>query len=138
MSFCGLYGDLARLPRYNLARARAIVFEIGFNNWKRDRFDHFAQKYAALLKAAPAGTPVIAVAIAPAGADMAPTDGIKQANRDIAAACAALPNCRYLDFSGRLADRGGHLAARFDVGDGVHHTSDAYAIWSAEFEKALP
>jgi lysophospholipase L1-like esterase len=142
----GIDGDsidwlLLRLPRYDLIGTKAIVIEIGINNWLQEGhsgFDGFANKYRTLLGSLPQSVPIVAVAILPVNSHAAalikgrwfPGD-IRQANHQIADQCRQVSNCRYLDSSILLADQSGKLKPKYDSGDGVHLSTTGYAAWSA-------
>jgi lysophospholipase L1-like esterase len=138
----GINGDtidglLLRVPHYKLDGARMIVVAIGVNNWEKDRLAKFGEKYEKLLQLFPQSVPVIVSAILPVNthskaypmlANARPA--ILGANRDIALVCGRHAKCQFVDISSKLTMPSGDLAPRYDVGDGVHISSDAYQVWT--------
>ena len=138
-------GLLLRIPRYRLTGARAIVVEIGINNYKKDKLKNFGTKYDQLLRLLPQTTPVIAMAIMPVNkhADWIfpsteASEAIRTTNRDVAATCKRFPNCRFLDLTSVLSDEVGDLQFKYEEGDGIHPTALAYEIWTEALRPLIP
>lgn len=130
-------GVLMRVPGLDLTRSKAIVLEVGINNWHRDRMAGFGAKYRGLLASLPPAAAVIATAILPLGDAAsryfplaAARTSVREANKAVQAACSARPGCRFMDLAPALADASGALKPEY-TSDGLHLTPAAYAIWAA-------
>lgn len=125
-------GLLARLTRYRLDGAHAVVLAIGFNDLHRQDPAGFGVQYRRLLSMIPPGVSVIAVAVFPAA-------GLEIAayNRQINDSCAAVTGCRVLDISGILIGQGGALAAGYADSDGDHLSALGTALWAKALREAL-
>jgi lysophospholipase L1-like esterase len=138
-------GLITRLPRYDLTKARVIVLEIGVNNYHRDKLTGFEPKYRQLLGLLPHGIPVVAMAIFPINEHASwwvpvrdATEAIKKANKEIALACQQVSTCTFLDLSPSLGDAGGSMKSIYEVGDGIHLSEPAYAVWASALAPHIP
>lgn len=62
---------------------------------------------------------------------------INEMNREIVDLCKQRPRCTLIDTADKLMDSNGGLARALHIGDGVHLSPDAYAIWIADLKTAL-
>jgi lysophospholipase L1-like esterase len=138
-------GLIARLPHYNLTKARVIVLEIGVNNYRRDKLTGFDPKYRQLLGLFPRGIPVVAMAIFPINEHANwwipvrdATVAIKKANQEIALACQQVSTCTFLDLSSSFGNADGSMKSIYEVGDGVHLSEPAYRVWAAALAPYIP
>jgi lysophospholipase L1-like esterase len=133
-------GDIARiLAAYpSLSSASATVLSIGINDLCIDRIDNaeFSRRIRKLSGILPREPRLLWISIAPVGASassaacpIAP-DQITRANAAIAAECALLPTCRYVDSYTALVGANGYLKDDFHLGDGIHLSRRGYQIWS--------
>lgn len=74
-------------------------------------------------------TPIAFISIAPNPARWAEVDRVAEANRLIAAACAAEPRLRFIDVFPRMLGADGHPRAELFVEDGLHMNRQGYEIW---------
>jgi lysophospholipase L1-like esterase len=130
------------LPRYDLARASAVVFEIGVGDLEQMEPKEFGRRYRALLRMVPAHIPVVAIAVLPMRAPRAatfatPARSIRALNRQISAACAARQYCTYLDAWDTLADRNGDLRSEVAEPDGLHLSARGSLALTIALDRAL-
>jgi len=133
-------GDIARiLAAYpSLNSTSAIVLSIGINDLCVDRIDdaEFSRRIRKLSRVLPREPRLLWISIAPVGASASSAacpigpDQITRANAAIAAECALLPTCRYVNIYTDLVEANGYLKDDFHLGDGVHLNRRGYQIWS--------
>jgi lysophospholipase L1-like esterase len=148
----GINGDtldwlLLRLPQYKLSAARAIVLEIGSNDWPvydSADFAEFGAKYHRVLAMLPSHVLVIAVGLMPVNTHAAGVlegdrlpSSFRQINKDIAAQCRQFSNCRFLDLFNALSDKSGNLETRYDAGDGNHLSTAGNVVWGTALASML-
>lgn len=123
-----------RIPLYNLTEARAVVINIGLNNWVTDKLQGYAAKMERLMKNIPTGVPITILAINPLaetssifGDPSLANTAIIKANNDAARICQRLQGCTFL--RPNLADERGFLRPEFHDVDGVHLSQAGFAVW---------
>lgn len=144
----GVNGDtilhvLYRLGRCDLRGAKAVVLDIGVNDWAADRFDDFRNRYSSLLSTIP--VPVIASAIPPVDetklGKIYSTDGmnaaIRRANEDIEAVCQQRPSCTFIPVPKQFYSPDGSLQNWAQSSEGLHLSPKAYAVWGEAVQRAL-
>ena len=129
-------GTIYRLAKYDFSRARAVVVEIGINDWAANAFSNFGVKYAALLRGVPKNVPVIAMAIMPlnrSASEHFSMDGVRnaisKANSEIQQSCKKRVGCQFVDLTKQLSDADGELLNAYEEGDGLHLSRQGYAVW---------
>lgn len=126
-----LLGLTRRIGSYRLAGQRGVILEIGINDLRPAVPAGFRANYSKLLAKPPQSVPIIAVSITPTGPMGLPTNReVDLANAEIQRACQNRRGCRYLDLNTRLKTDG-HLASRFDAGDGIHLSPAGSLVWAA-------
>ncbi len=132
-----ILGLTRRIGSYNLEGQRAVNLEIGINDLRPLVPARFKDSYSQLLAKIPSSVPVVALSITPTGPKSLPTNReVDLANGKIRLACQERAGCRYLDLNTRLkAD--GHLALRFDAGDGIHISPAGSLIWATMLSDTL-
>ena len=82
-------------------------------------------------------TPIAFISIAPNPARWAEVDRVTEANRLIAAACAADPRLRFIDVFPRMLGADGRPRAELFVEDGLHMNRQGYQVWIPPVRAAI-
>jgi len=132
-----LEGLLTRVPRYQLAGAKAVVVEIGTNNLVQHQTAGFEEKYNRLLEMLPPKLTITALAVTPLTQAASTefkitTESIKTLNDEIKSSCGQHINCHYLDLWHLLALSDGSINSQYAEGDGLHLSTAGYRIWARE------
>lgn len=122
---------------------RAIVVFSGTNDiagdaprsaaWVATRFDELVARVRGLGCEAP----LVYLAITPTPAREAHLAIVHEANRLIAARCAADSNLHFIDTGSGVLDANGRPDPRWFVGDGLHLNAEGYAHWTKTLRPAL-
>lgn len=125
----------------SVAAARVIVLQVGVNDLLFRSPAEAEESYGELLRALPAGVPVIANAVLPvderAVKEKLTNIGIRALNAGIERRCAAHGRCTFVDPTLDLIDPTGNLQSRYHEGDGLHLSPSGYRIWMSFLEQAL-
>jgi len=136
-------GVLRRIKSYrSVANARAVVFAAGYNDLKRDSAPAVAATYREMLQQVPPSVQVMVSALFPIDPLIARSNGVTNAaihdlNARIFDICAERTRCIFVDTAAKLAGVDGSLRRDGHVGDGVHLSPEAYAVWIADLRAAL-
>jgi lysophospholipase L1-like esterase len=123
-------------------RPRGIVLYAGDNDLSKGMtVEALAADFAAFaarVEAELPGTPILYVAVKPSRKRWALRPVQAEANRIIAAMCAASPRLAYADVATPLLPSGERLpAADWFVADGLHLSEKGYAVWKATLQPWL-
>jgi lysophospholipase L1-like esterase len=135
-------GLRARLPVYeSLREARAIVLSIGVNDlWYREP-QEIIPRYDALLSELPSHVPVVANAVFPVmegfGVAAGTNAKVLQLNKAFAELVNTYPNIHFVDNHARFTNESGELRAEYHIGDGLHLSSEGYAVWIDVLQQSL-
>jgi lysophospholipase L1-like esterase len=139
-------GVLVRLQKYaSLKRASAVVIAIGINDLAQGSSDdEILRNYRKILLSIPSGVAVVASAVLPIDSTLRPELYGKITHRRIAnlnirlkAECAKRTRCLFVDIGAVLQEQTGALRSAFHTGDGVHLSSEGYAVWIEELRLGL-
>jgi lysophospholipase L1-like esterase len=133
-----------RAARLDLRKARAIVLQVGVNDWRVDRYRRLGERYETLLRALPQEVPVFVLAINPLNREglgpRSPLRGaaahISEANAAIQAACQKRPGCEFIPSPSGLLRAPGVLDRRLSD-DGLHLNADGADIALAALNARL-
>lgn len=135
-------GLVDNIPNFDLSGVRMIVLAIGTNDWGRNRYGTVEEYYRKLLHMLPQNIPVIVNSISPVNHknnfSMAFPENVRAINLKVEAICKEFPNCRFVDIASLLSDKDGFLAPQYDVGDGLHLSTAAYAVWTKALLPYMP
>jgi lysophospholipase L1-like esterase len=107
----------------SLRKAKVVYVAIGINDILQGRQQGIAERYAAILGAIPAQTPVVMSGIPPIA-------GASTVNESARASCARRTNCAFVDLSSLLADQ------KTRRPDGIHLSPVGYALWISALRQA--
>ncbi|RVU83681.1 GDSL family lipase [Leucothrix sargassi] len=128
------FGLLERLPKYtSLQRASRIVIAIGVNDLIRTHRDNteIIENYLRFFALLPSGVPVTIHAILPVDEQLTQVDfntRIQQLNSDLSQ-LAKIKQADFFDMTALLSDSNGQLKSEYHIGDGLHLSTQGYAIW---------
>jgi len=127
-------GLSARIGRYRLDNAAAIVVSIGANDLGKLEPRPFGERYAELLAKLPSVKTVV-VSVFPS----ATTKGsiLREYNDEVQAKCRAVSTCTFLDMTSTFANADGMLRAEFRDADGDHLSESATAIWASALQRLV-
>lgn len=93
--------------------------------------------FRARLQAARPEAKLLYISAKPSPSRMARFEAFREANRLIAAECAADARCGFVDVFSLMLDAGGQPREDLFVGDRLHMNARGYAIWTAAVTQAL-
>jgi len=134
-------GVLGRIDEYaSIARARAVVLEVGVNDLRRRPNDRIIANYERIISKIPRDVRVVVSAVLPVDervTDKYTNRRIDQLNAGLKRLCGQRPNCRFVDVAGRLKGATGNLGSEYHTGDGLHLSHSGYRFWIDSLREAL-
>jgi len=137
-------GLLHRIPSLpSIQRAALIVVAIGVNDLRRRDNDEIIRNYRGILSLLPAHVPVIISSVLPVEEHSRPywkhwnDERIRPLNRQLAELASEYPHVIFCDSYSDMLDQRGQLRADFHVGDGIHLSTQGYAIWIQNLKQAI-
>ncbi len=134
-------GLLHRLGHYrSLSRCRAVVLQVGVNDFSASSNAEIVRDYTRLLEAI--SLPVVVCGVLPVDERDRPlfagyNTRIRELNHVLQQLCQTNRQRVFIDTTSRLTNETGQLASPYHVGDGIHLSPDGYQVWIYDLRQAL-
>ncbi len=136
-------GVINRINQYkSLNVIKAVVIAVGFNDLSIRTNDEILQNYEKIILKIPRQLELIFSAVLPVDSkylinNQISNTRIRELNSGLSSLCNSYGNCFYLNSCDKMIDSSGNLRRELHIGDGIHLSTDAYAIWINDLKHGL-